>query len=329
MIIYDETYVPYKRADPIDVFNEWKAENAPLFAQAAAAIEVSNQQSAQIADLLDCIKNMQHTITAANSQIAVMEGQIADMQEIQKHPVKSILSNIHDNLKSCLERAQESLKNLMDKVVDGCKKIVEAAKETGIIAKDNVAEFFEIKDILSDDNKIFGAIDQLCEKAVRNTETFFAEADKMGGHMKNMARALVGKETLEVGDKQPGLLAKFFSAPYTDISSVCKSVISHNDRTIENLNNRTERADAIREHRDVEKNEKSVVKAVNRDEKNGDISKEAANELRTESKSRVEQSGRKKGDVLKRLAEKTAQSKRNNAERNRQNDRKKSEPELA
>jgi hypothetical protein len=311
-----------------EAFKQWEDDYNPLFKQAIAAEKASGKESSQVAELLDYIKEMQGMISESTKHIETMESQIAEMREIQKHPVKNVLTNIHENLNSCFEKAKEGLKNLMNKLVEGCKKIVESVKDTGIIAGDNIAKALDLKGIVETDKAVFETIGKLCDKAVKNCETFFAEAAQIGGHVKNMGRSLIGKEAVEVGEKQPGLISELFTAPYKAISDGCKAVVALDEKHLANLENQEMKAEAVKDFRAVVKTEKTIVQSAEQSEKSGVITQEAAAEIRNNSVKRVKQAAGRKQSLSERLNEKKAQAKKLNAERVREKEKTKAVPEV-
>jgi hypothetical protein len=316
------------KIDFSEAYAQFQTDNAPLFNETITAAESKGMDSSQITAMLEYIKQMNETIAESTKHITVMECQLAEMQEIQKHPVKHVLHNIHERLKSCLEKCKEGVRNLMTKVVEGCKGIVESARDSGIVAKDNVAKFFDVKGVIETNSTVFQTINQLCEKAVKNTETFCAEAGKIGGHVNNMGRAVIGRDTVAVGDKPPGVVAQILTLPYKGVSRLCKAVIALDAKNLENLENASQRADAVREYREVVKTEKTIVESAAQSAESGVISKDAAAELRDNSAARVKQSRGSKNSFLSRLNAKDKQAKHRNLERDKSQDKSKAVPEV-
>ena len=85
-------------------------------------------------------------------------------------------------------------------------------KERGISALDHAARFFHIKPGLTAMRNNINEGIQADEKAISSIEAVSAEYHEAGRHVKNIGRALMGKEAVQEA-KAPGKLAKTVQAP--------------------------------------------------------------------------------------------------------------------
>jgi hypothetical protein len=132
---------------------------------------------------------------------------------MKNHPIKNALQKTVDTLKSKLDDAIERLKELKSAIITGAKKALTAIKETGQAALNGVMSFFHIKDGLQAVNKSLEGTVKATEKAMDNIDTFSKSYHEAGHGLKNMGRALLGKETIPEA-KAAGNLAKAVKAPY-------------------------------------------------------------------------------------------------------------------
>lgn len=108
---------------------------------------------------------------------------------------------------------RDNLTALKQNIIEGCKNAVTAFQEKGVSALDNIARFFKVKPILE---KMRGGLEkdiQFDNKAIAKIEAISAEYHEAGLHLKNMGRALSGKEAAQEA-KPSGNLSKALIAPY-------------------------------------------------------------------------------------------------------------------
>lgn len=78
---------------------------------------------------------------------------------------------------------------------------------------DNVARFFKVRPILESMRVILTKDIQVDDRAIARIEAISTEYHQAGRHLKNMGRAMLGKEALQEV-KQPGKLAAVISDPF-------------------------------------------------------------------------------------------------------------------
>ena len=96
---------------------------------------------------------------------------------------------------------------------EGCKNTLAAVKEQGISTLDNAARFFHIKPGLEALRNNINEGIQADTKAISRIEAVSTEYHEAGRHVKNIGRALMGKEAVQEA-KSIGKLAKTVQAPY-------------------------------------------------------------------------------------------------------------------
>jgi predicted nuclease with TOPRIM domain len=156
---------------------------------------------------------MEKHFDSAVGQITEMRRELADMREMKNHPIKNALQKTVDTLKSKLDDAIERLKELKSAIISGAKKALTAIKETGQAALSGIMSFFHIKDGLQAVNKSLEGGVQETEKAMAKIDAFSKSYHEAGNGLKNMGRALLGKEAV-TDVKAAGNLAKAIKAPY-------------------------------------------------------------------------------------------------------------------
>lgn len=302
-------------------FAEWEKENSPLFKETAATLEANGKDASQLTSMLDYIKQMQETITQSAEQIGKMEAQIAEMKEIQKHPIKNVLNNICESLKTSLEKAKESLKNLMNKVVEGCKKIVQAGKDNVALIDGALTEWngdvTGAKAIIKENQNIVGG----CDKATKAIETFFTEKlANVGRNIKNAGKALTGK-TDEINTEKIKLenskAAAVFSAPFKAVKSITEFSTQIQEKRLEKAETILEKASIIKDERSLNYTDKEIDNGV----KKGTLSAETAGVLKDKAAEARTSISERKQSLTDRLKASTERAKQSNLERNKTHER--------
>jgi len=163
--------------------------------------------------LLNHVNEMEGFIKRAEDTIASMKPQLAEMKEVQNHPVKNALRNAIKALEQKVADIKERLSEIKGNIVEGCKNAVAAFKEKGVAALDKLASFFGVKEFLQNWKKEIDSGIRADDKAIAKIEAFASEYHSAGNAIKNMARVAVGKQPINA-KREAGKLAKTIAAPY-------------------------------------------------------------------------------------------------------------------
>ena len=213
-------------------------------------LQDNNKDSSGLMALINHVSGMEDFVKNAESKIADMKAQLADMKEVQDHPIKTALQNTIKALEAKVAEIKVQIGELKTNIVEGCKNAVTAFKEKGAAALDKLASFFKIKSGLqSIKNNTVKSTDN-CDKAVAKIETFSTEYHKAGRAVKNMARMAIGKKPIDAV-KESGKLAKVISAPYKAEKACLLGIRKQVDKMINALDN-------LEKGVDVKKVEKAV-----------------------------------------------------------------------
>ncbi len=162
--------------------------------------------------VLDQVGAMERQLDAAVNELKTMRWELAAMRE-ESHPLKTALQNAVKALEKNIAAMRERLDEVKQNMIEGCKNAVAAFKEKGLSVLRDVAAFFKIRPGLEAVRDNLTKSIRLDEAAMAKIEAVSAEYHEAGKHLKNMGRALIGKEAVaEV--KAPGRLAGAIAAPF-------------------------------------------------------------------------------------------------------------------
>jgi len=155
---------------------------------------------------------MEKQLDAAVNELAAMRRELQEAQE-QNHPIKTAMQKAVIAMQGQVLDLRDKLAELKQNVIDGCKNAVATFKENGITALDNIARFFKVRPILENMRDNLNQNIRFDDKAIAKIEAISAEYHEAGRHVKNMGRAMIGKEAVQEA-KPPGKLAKAMTAPF-------------------------------------------------------------------------------------------------------------------
>ena len=183
---------------------------------------------------------MEKQLDAAVKELSTMRQELKEAQE-QNHPVKTALQKAVIVMQGQVLHLREQLAELKQNVVEGCKNAVADFKEKGISALDNVARFFKVRPILESMRNTLTKDIQSDDRAIAKIEAISTEYHQAGRHLKNMGRAMLGREAVQEA-KQPGKLAGAISAPFRAERSCLAAMKQSVDKTIGAMARLEERA---------------------------------------------------------------------------------------
>jgi len=240
--------------------NENNSNSPPLaeneyVQQLFSVLQENGRDTSGLSALLGHVSEMESFVKRAEDKIADMKSQLAEMKEVQNHPVKTALQSAIKNLEHKVAEIKEQLATLKNNIVEGCKSAVNAFKEKGVAALDKLASFFHVKGALKAIDRSVEQSVKICDKSVANINTFAAEYHSAGRAIKNMGRMLVGKEPIDA-KKEAGKLAKIAAAPYKAQKAALTGIKKSVDKALAAVDRLSERQAERSLERQAERAEK-------------------------------------------------------------------------
>jgi hypothetical protein len=155
---------------------------------------------------------MEYQLDAAVKELAAMRRELSEAQK-QNHPVKTAMQKAVIAMQGQVLDLRDKLSELKKTVIEGCKNAVDAFREKGISALDNIARFFKVRPILESMRNDLNENIRFDEAAISKIGAVSAEYHEAARHIKNMARAVAGKESIRDA-RSAGKLAKALEAPF-------------------------------------------------------------------------------------------------------------------
>lgn len=158
------------------------------------------------------VSAMERQLDAAVTELAALRRELNAARE-QAHPVKAVLQYTGAAMEKSVTVVRDRLDATKQAVIDGCKNSVDAFREKGISALDNITRFFKLRPMLETMRTELDKSILAGRSAMDKIETMSAEYHEAGRHIKNMSRTLLGKEAAAEA-KPMGKLAKSLIAPF-------------------------------------------------------------------------------------------------------------------
>lgn len=176
---------------------------------------------------------MEKQLGAAVAELAAMRRELAEAQK-QSHPIQDTLLKAVIILQNRVLHLRDKLAGLKQNVVEGCKQAVAAFREKGVAALDNATRFFHIRPGLEAVRRELDTAIREDDAAIAKIEAVSTEYHNAGLHLKNMGRALLGREAAQEA-KAPGKLAAAVSLPFRNERKIFTAMRRAADKALAGL----------------------------------------------------------------------------------------------
>lgn len=184
-----------------------------------------NKMEAQFNDVSKLVKyvdTMEKQLYSVLGELNSVQQQLDEIKDKQ-HPIKVACQKMLDGLKAQVNDTLDKLQEVKAAIIEGAKNALTAFKEKGIAALNSVMNFFNVKSGLNAvKNRVDKAITST-EKNIAKIETMSKEIHSVGSHMRNIGRALTGKETKD-DVKENGKIAKVVQAPFRAVKATMSGI---------------------------------------------------------------------------------------------------------
>ena len=195
-----------------------KNSNAPIMSNkdVVELIKILRQYDAPTADdflaMLEQVKAMEKQLKAAVGELVAMRRELAEARE-HGHPVKDTLQKAVNTMQAQVSGLRNKLAELKENIINGCKNTINAFKEKGVTVLDGIARFFKVKPILENIRDTLDKNIKRDDKMIAKIEVISTEYHQAGLHVKNIGRAIRGKDAAQEA-KPPGKIAAAISYPF-------------------------------------------------------------------------------------------------------------------
>ena len=206
----------------------------PSVKELLAILDENRVDAGGLLAMLGYVHAMERQLDAAVTELKEIRRELSDMREERSHPLRSALQKAAQTLEVKIAETRSKLDELKETILQGCKNAVSAFKERGISVLSNLASFFRADPILQAMKRSLTEGIVSNEQAMSRIDALSAEYHQAGLHIKNMGRAVRGKETQQFV-KPSGRLTKLAKQPFAAYNAQMKQALSNVNKMIAGL----------------------------------------------------------------------------------------------
>ena len=202
-----------------------------------------DNKSPSMDDFMNVLKQvtaMERQLSSAVGELAAMRKQLDEAKAVN-HPAVAVMEKAVISAQNFIADLREKLAAIKQGIIEGCTNAVNAFKEKGIAALNNVVGFLGIKPALESMRNDLNKNIEADNRAIGKIEKISGNFHEAGKHLRNVGRALLGKEAVDEA-KPVGKIAKAFTTPFKAERSCCESIKKHVEAAIGGLARLEQRA---------------------------------------------------------------------------------------
>ena len=232
--------------EKIEVAEEKETEMPNVEELLKILLDVNLEQNRQTVHLLmNYMNDIEENFFSVLEELDTVKAQLAQVQQIpQTKEVRHTLSDLIQNLQGQANHLQEQIHGMKTRLNEKAAQLVQNFKDQGVTALNHVCEFLGVKENLT----------QMRESLLQSAKEMQGSMDKIDQvagelraattHVKNVGRAIVGKEAQEVAQPKEGGFFYQMKRPYRAMQDFClknAGKIEKDIHKIENLEQRVEK----------------------------------------------------------------------------------------
>lgn len=193
-----------------EYFNPLQGPENPLDALQKIIEKNAPEEGPALEEIRKYMEEMNNNYKSMRSELQSLREQIeerSDNSDLGKKTVESL----EKSTKSFKERIDGFKKNIFQKAAD----IIRNFKEKGTIALHNIVQKLGIKENIQSHMKYYKDQAEKFNRTVEKLDAINAEFNAAKGHIKNIGRAIIGKEALDPQQKE-NFLIKILKRPYVN-----------------------------------------------------------------------------------------------------------------
>ena len=219
-------------------------------------LQDNNKDPSSLLSMLNYVTGIESQLNKAVEELAVVRHELSTIRDEQNHPLKTALEKAARSIEATINELKKQLDAIKEKIITGCKNAVAEFKDKGIAVLNGIAKFFHIKPMFENlRNNMENGIKRN-EGIINKLESAAAEYHSAGRHIRNIGRALRGKEPIQEV-KPNGKLAKLIQAPFRIEIKSMKNALKDTGKAIAALERLDKSSTQIKTAAAERKNEKS------------------------------------------------------------------------
>ncbi len=153
-----------------------------------------HKEKAEVESLVDYIGDMEKTLTEMLKEMQEMRQEI---NLIHNNTLRVKCQNLVEKTEGKIKQGFALLGKVKDNVIQSAKNALKAFKERGKEALRSAVKAMKIPETLDKLGSFFGKLSKEVEQDVQQLNSMQSELNSSKGHLKNIGRLLIGRETKE------------------------------------------------------------------------------------------------------------------------------------
>lgn len=189
---------PQRPENPLDTLQKIIEKNAP-------------EEGPALEEIRKYMEEMNNNYKSMRSELQSLREQMEE-RSYNAGLGKKVVESLEKNKKSFKERIDGFKKKLFQKAAD----VIRNFKEKGTIALHNIVQKLGIKENIQSHTEYCMAQAEKMQKSVEKLDAINAELNSVKGHIKNIGRAIIGKEAQDPQQQKENIFIKMLKRPYTE-----------------------------------------------------------------------------------------------------------------
>ena len=167
-----------------------------------------HKEKAEVESLVDYIGDMEKTLTEMLKEMQEMRQEI---NLIHNNSLRVKCQNLVEKTEGKIKQGFALLGKVKDNIVQSAKNALKAFKERGKEALRSAVKAMKISETLDKLGSFFGKLSKEVEQDVQQLNSMQSELNNSKGHLKNIGRLLIGRESKEVeqAKSDKGVFSRF------------------------------------------------------------------------------------------------------------------------
>ena len=182
----------------------------PQVAELIDTLDKNNmhQEKAEVESLVDYIGDMEKTLT---EMLKEMQDMRQEINLIHNNSLRVKCQNLVEKTEGKIKQGFALLGKVKDNVIQSAKNALKAFKERGKEALRTAVKAMKIPETLDKLGSFFGKLSKEVEQDVQQLNSMQSELNSSKGHLKNIGRLLIGRESKEVeqAKSDKGVFSRF------------------------------------------------------------------------------------------------------------------------
>lgn len=155
------------------------------------------EQYADFSQLVSCVNSMEEQLNRTVTELGAVKQELRSLQESLSKEDRAGFSKLTASLDSAIRQAREQLRSIKSSIIRAAGVAVKGLKDKGVIGLNDALGALGVRKALAAMQTHLDHTAQTLETGMARIEAVRQELQAVGGHIRNIGRAIAGKERQE------------------------------------------------------------------------------------------------------------------------------------